>query len=30
MKKFIEFVTSEVMLSVAFVAIVLTLIVWRA
>lgn len=30
MKKFIEFVTSDVMLSVAFSAIVLTLIFWRA
>lgn len=30
MKKFIEFVTSDVMLSVVFVAIVLTLIFWRA
>ena len=30
MKKFIEFVTSDVMLSVEFVAIVLTLIFWRA
>lgn len=28
--KFIEIITSEVMLSVAFVAIVLTLIFWRA
>ena len=30
MKKFIEIMTSEVVLSVAFVAIVLTLIFWRA
>ena len=30
MKKFIEIMTREVLLSVAFVGIVLTLIFWRA
>lgn len=30
MKKFIEFMTSDEMLSVAFVAVVLTLIFWKA
>lgn len=30
MKKFIEIITSEVMLSVAFVTMLVTLIFWRA